>query len=79
MPEGEHPTARYQRLARQCLEVANTFGPGEQRTALLHMAEVWQRLANDYEQSTAALFQPNAGEPAMQQQQQIQPENDKKD
>ena len=78
MPEGELPAARYRRLAGQCLEVANTFQPSEPRTALLHMAEVWQRL---YEQSTAAgTFRPNAGEqPAMQQQQQLQPDDDKKD
>ena len=63
MPEGEHPAARYRRLARQCLEVADTFSPSERRTALLHMAQVWQRLADEYEQSTSPLFQFNsAGE-----------------
>jgi len=45
MPEDERPAARYRRHASQCLEVASTFPPSEQRTALLHMAQVWQRLA----------------------------------
>ena len=62
MPEDEHPAARYRRLASQSLEVAGTFPPSEQRTALLHMAQVWQRLADQYADSTPPLFQPDTGE-----------------
>ena len=74
VPEDERPAARYRRLASQCLEMAGTFPLSEQRTALLHMAQVWQRLADQYAHSTPPLFQPDTGEqPAMQQQEQVQP------
>jgi hypothetical protein len=79
MPEDERPAARYRRLASQCLEVASTFPPSEQRTALLHMAQVWQRLADLDADSTPPLFQPGTGELPTMQQQQLQPDDDKKD
>jgi hypothetical protein len=45
------------------------------------MAQVWQRLADDYAASTLSLTPPRIGaeqRPAMQQQQQIQPKDDSK-
>jgi len=74
----ETPAARYQRLARASLETANTFPRGQQRDALVQMAQVWQRLADQHEDSTVTLSPPSGvGErSAMQQQQQVQPENE---
>ena len=43
---------RDRRLAREFLEIAHTLSVGEQRTILLQMAQVWQRLAD--QQRTAA-------------------------
>src|SRR5262245_34036383 len=56
----------YRRRAQQCLEMAGTFKEREARATLSHMAEVWLRLAER---------QPT--QPVFQQQQQIQPKNDK--
>jgi hypothetical protein len=79
MSEYESPPARYRRLARECLEVASTFPDGEQRTPLLQMAQVWQRLADDYADAVASLFPiPATERPVAQQQQQIQPKDDDK-
>jgi len=36
----------YRRRERDCLEIAGTFRAGQRRTILLHMAQVWQRLAD---------------------------------
>jgi hypothetical protein len=72
MSDNESPPARYRRLASECLEVAYTFPNGERRTVLF-----WQRLSDEY---NTPLVQPIERErPAMQQQQQIQPKNDKKE
>jgi hypothetical protein len=38
---------QYRRLARECLENAQTFPLGKRRTVLLQMAQVWQRLADE--------------------------------
>jgi len=79
MPDKEIPVVRYRRLARESLEVANTFPQGEHRDAFLQIAQVWQRLADQYAQSTPPFFQPGAPEqPVMQQQQQIQSEDEEK-
>jgi hypothetical protein len=48
MSDNESPPARYRRLASECLEVAYTFPNGERRTVLLQMAQVWQRLSDEY-------------------------------
>jgi len=74
-------SARYRQLAQECSEVAATFPAGDQRDALLQMAQVWQRLADQYEASTPA-FSPSAAaaeQPVMQQQQQVQPKNENED
>src|SRR5262245_1160442 len=66
------PSARYRRLASECLELAQTFPVGERRSVLLQMAQVWQRLADVYADSSVPLFQQIEGErSAVQQQQQI--------
>jgi hypothetical protein len=79
MRENESVTARYRRLARECLEVAHTFPAGERRTVLLQMAQIWQRLADDYTDTSAPLFPTiEAERPVVQQQQQIQPKHDDK-
>jgi hypothetical protein len=80
MPDRESPSARYRRLAQECWKTAHTFPDGERRTVLLQMAQVWQRLAVDYADSTAPLVPaPDEGQQsAMQQQQQVQPKDDDK-
>lgn len=69
---------RYRRLARETLEAAQSFPHGEQRDALLQMAQVWQRLADQYDDATPPfpISAPGEGQPAVQQQQQIQPKDD---
>jgi len=64
---GKSPAARYRRRAQQCLEMACVFQDQRSRITLLEMARVWQWLADHREQ------------PAMQQQQQIQPDDHKKE
>jgi hypothetical protein len=79
MPDDVSASTRYRRLARECLETAHTFPDGERRTVLLQMAQVWQRLADEYADNTAPLLRPLEGEqPVMQQQQQVQPKDDDK-
>jgi hypothetical protein len=80
MSDKESLSARYRRLAEECLDVAYTFPDGVRRTVLLQMAQVWQRLADERADSTG--LQPiQAERPAMQQQQQqqTQPDDDKKE
>jgi hypothetical protein len=80
MYEYEAPAVRYRRLARECLEVAATFSDGERRDAVLQMAQVWQRLADQHIESASPSFQTRGGEqPTMQQQQQVQPTDEDKD
>jgi hypothetical protein len=63
----------YRRRAQQCLEMAGTFKDRDARGSLCYMAEVWLRLADNYQHAKKV-------RPAMQQQQQIQPKDDcKKD
>ena len=78
MPDYETSAERYSRLARECLETANTFPSGEPREALIQMAQVWQRLADQYDEATPSLHPSGmaAEQPAMQQQQQVQPDED---
>jgi hypothetical protein len=81
MPDTKSSSARYRRLAQECLEVAYTFQEGVRRTVLLQMAQVWQRLADDYADAPMSLFPMEGERPAMQQQQQqqIQPDDHKKE
>jgi hypothetical protein len=54
----------YRRLARDCLRLLQTFSNEEARAAVIEMARVWTRLAEQQE----------ASQPVMQQQEQVQPE-----
>ena len=51
--------------------MAHTFGDRDARSSLCYMAEVWLRLADNYQHA-------KKGRPTMQQQQQIQPKDDSK-
>src|SRR5262249_52938525 len=65
----------YRRRAQQCLEMAGTFRNHDSRVTLAHMAQVWLRLANDYEDAKSFRRSKVAVQvqPVVQQQQQIQP------
>jgi hypothetical protein len=66
----------YRRRAQECLEIAPTFRNYQSRNILLQMAQVWLRLADDYEDANKMVGRPKAAEvvrPTVQQQQQIQP------
>jgi hypothetical protein len=79
MPKDENPAARYRRLAEESLKLAETFPPGKERDVSLQMAQVWQRLTDQYGYTTLPLSQAGVSEqPAAQQQQQIQPTNEDK-
>jgi hypothetical protein len=41
-------SGKYQRFAEECLEIASTAKGGRVKAALMHMAQVWFRLAADY-------------------------------
>jgi hypothetical protein len=51
----------YRRLARDCLALATTIATEEARRALIEMARVWAKLADE------------VAPPLVQQQQQVQP------
>jgi hypothetical protein len=58
--------------------MADTFRDREARATLAHMAEVWLRLADGYEDANGMVGQSKAAEearPVVQQQQQIQPDD----
>jgi hypothetical protein len=78
MPDDQTPAQRYLRLAKECVDGASTFPDGEQRDALLQMAQVWQRLADTHSNGTTSLRPTEREQPAMQQQQQVQPKDDDK-
>ena len=59
----------YRRRAQQCLEMARAFGDRDARITLAHMAQAWLRLADNYQGARKV-------QPAVQQQQQIQPKDD---
>jgi len=78
MPRYQTPAERYRRLAEEALDVARNFPHGEHRDAVIQMAQVWQRLADTYADGT--VLHPPAGmaeQPVVQQQQQVQPDEDK--
>jgi hypothetical protein len=43
------------------------------------MAQLWQRLADQYAEATPPVSQVAAPQPTMQQQQQVQPDDEKKE
>ena len=69
----------YRRLARDCLRLLRTFSSEEARAALIEMARVWTRLAEEQD----AVFQPmpmsEGSQPVMQQQEQVQPKKEDKE
>jgi hypothetical protein len=79
MPNHETPVERYRRLAAECLHALNNVSRGDHRDALLQMAQVWQRLADQCDEATPPVSQPAAPQPTMQQQQQVQPDDEKKE
>ena len=58
---------QYRRLAQECWRLAQMIPP-DARASLLEMAQVWQRLADEQGHATN-----------LQQQQQVQPKDDKKE
>ena len=79
MPNDETPRQRYRRLAGECLAVAKTMPEGKDRTVVLEMALVWHRLTNEYVGATMLLFDREQPAIQQQQQQQIQPDDGKKE
>jgi hypothetical protein len=71
--------SEYRRLARDCLQVAQTIPTEEARLALVEMARVWSRLAD--EQAAAAMppAPPEGSRPVIQQQEQVHPKKDGKE
>jgi hypothetical protein len=74
--------AEYRRLARGCLEAARGVQDEDGRTALVQMAQVWLRLADEQTEEMgepAPPTPPEKGRPVVQQQQQqVQPNKDHK-
>jgi hypothetical protein len=72
----------YRRLAQDCLIAARSASKEDVRAALTEQAEYWRRLAQEQEDEGANidLVPPTPVEerPAVQQQQQVQPEDDEK-
>jgi len=72
----------YRRLAQECRATARNVSTEEGRANLLAMAQVWERLAGEQDQGSdlteAPMPQPTTEQPAVQQQQQIQPKDDDK-
>ena len=74
----------YRRLAQECLAASRTVSTEEARTSLVAMAQVWKRLADEQDQGTdlAEVSAPSPAaepsQPAIQQQQQVQPKDDDK-
>jgi hypothetical protein len=67
MSDSESHATRYRRLAQECLEIVHTFPLGERRTVVLQMAQVWQRLADEYADSSGPLFKQIEREQATMQ------------
>jgi hypothetical protein len=57
-------TDQYRHLARDCRLMAQSLPAGENRSALLEMAEVWERLADQQKQATD-LNRDRAGYPGL--------------
>ena len=70
---GDNRASEYGRLARECLRVAQTIATEEARFALVEMARVWTRLAEEQDVSWRPMPMPEDCRSAVQQQQQILP------
>ena len=62
----------YRRLARECLAAAPTVSTEEARLALIEMARVWTRLADEQDDARPPMPTPEGSQPVVQQQQQQQ-------
>ena len=67
---GDNRASEYRRLARECLRVAQTIATEEARLALVEMARVWTRLAEEQDVPWRPMPMPENCRPAVQQQQQ---------
>ena len=65
----------YRRLAQACLATARTAASEEARSALIQMAQVWLRLADEQDVPPPPIA-ADEPQPAVQQQQQPQPKKD---
>ncbi len=45
------PQSEYRRFAQECLEMSKTVQDERSRAVLIHMAQVWLRLAEEEKQS----------------------------
>lgn len=72
---------QYRRLAQECQRIAEAHPPfSSSRISLLEMAQVWERLAQEEIDTIPPMLGSIEPErPAMQQQQQDQPKDEKKE
>jgi hypothetical protein len=72
---------QYRRLAQECQRIAEGHPPfSSSRISLLEMAQVWERLAQEeIDRIPPVLGSIEPERPAMQQQQQDQPKDEKKE
>jgi hypothetical protein len=75
----ENRASEYRRLARDCLQVAKTVSTEEARLALVEMARVWSRLADEQETAAMPPAPPEGSRPVIQQQEQVHPKKDGKE
>ena len=68
--------AQYRRLARECLALVQSMSSEDARRSLIEMARVWTRLADEQAMALPPMPRPEGSQPAVQQQQQVQPEKD---
>jgi hypothetical protein len=66
----------YRRLARECLRVSKTVATEEAKLALIEMARVWTRLADEQRAALPPILPSRGSQPVMQQQQEVQPKKD---
>jgi hypothetical protein len=68
----------YRTFARDCLALAKTIAAPETRDALIEMARIWTRFAEEQEAASVAI---PSSEPSqvLQQQEQVQPEKKDKE
>jgi hypothetical protein len=73
----------YRHHAQECLEAASRIHSEEERSILLRIAQTWQHLADQEEvgsptgRPVVGQSAPPAEQPAAQQQQQVQPDEEK--
>jgi hypothetical protein len=72
---------QYRRLAQECQRIAEAHPPfSSSRMSLLEMGQVWERLAQEEtDRIPPVLGSIESERPAMQQQQQDQPKDEKKE